>query len=100
MATVDFVPIAEETLPANDTEVYTFLQIVMFLIEIKETLRTYFLHALQQLRSIIKTLQTKLTDEAIKNAKMELEIREEVSHEFSEQMTEIENIYRLVETLF
>ena len=96
MATVDFVPLAEETLPENDTEVYKFLQIVMFLIEIKETVRNYFLRALQQLRSIIKTLQTKLTDEAIKSAKMELEIREEVSHEFSEQMTEIENIYRLV----
>lgn len=50
----------------------------------------------QQLLSVVKTLQIKLADEAMKNAMMELKIREEVSQEMSEQMAEIENNYRLV----
>jgi hypothetical protein len=50
--------------------------------------------------SIIKTLQAKVADEAMKKAMMELTIREEVAHEMAEQITEIENMYRFVCCLY
>ena len=50
-------------------------------------------HDVQQLMSIIKTLQAKVAEEAMKKAMMELTIREEVAQEMAEQITEIENMY-------
>ena len=55
-----------------------------------------FSFLIQQLLSIIKTLQAKVTDEAMKKAMMELRIREEVAQEMNEQIAEIENMYRFV----
>ena len=53
-------------------------------------------YLIQQLMSIIKTLQAKVAEEAMKKAMMELTIREEVAQEMAEQITEIENMYRFV----
>ena len=50
-------------------------------------------HDVQQLMSMIKTLQAKVAEEAMKKAMMELAIREEVAQEMAEQITEIENMY-------
>jgi DNA-binding protein H-NS len=55
-----------------------------------------FSFLIQQLLSIIKTLQAKVTEEAMKKAMMELRIREEVAQEMNEQIAEIENMYRFV----
>ena len=50
----------------------------------------------QQLMSIIKTLQAKIAEDAMTKAMMELRIREEVAEEMTEQINEIENMYRSV----
>lgn len=46
--------------------------------------------------SIIKTLQAKIAEDAMTKAMMELRIREEVAEEMTEQINEIENMYRFV----
>ncbi|CAB4040017.1 Hypothetical predicted protein, partial [Paramuricea clavata] len=46
-----------------------------------------------KLMSIIKTLQTKVTEEAMDTATLELRIREEVTQEMNEQIYELQNIY-------
>lgn len=50
--------------------------------------------------SIIKTLQAKIAEDAMTKAMMELRIREEVAEEMTEQINEIENMYRFVFSLY